>query len=78
MPRTACTPPVLVSRAATGTEYLVPTDPTGTPLLNHDVAALAGEPVIVTGDCVDEGATSWRLVRSARRRDPSSRPHEAF
>lgn len=63
-------PPVLVSRSATGTKYLVLTDPTGTLAFNHDAAPLAGEPVIVTGDQVDEGTTSWLLVQSARRRDP--------
>lgn len=63
-------PPVLVSRTATGTEYLVLTDPTGTLAFNEGAAPLAGEPVIVTGDRVDEGATSWLLVQSARRRDP--------
>ncbi|MCC6952191.1 MAG: hypothetical protein IT433_12205 [Phycisphaerales bacterium] len=77
MSRTACTPPVLVSLAATGTEYLVPTDPTGTPALNHDAAPLAGEPAIVTGECVGEGAASWLLVRSVRRRDPSSHQRES-
>lgn len=63
-------PPVLVTTANGTTEYLVLTDETGRGPVSQLAAHFAGEPVVVTGERMEQGATSWLLVRSVSRRDP--------
>lgn len=63
-------PPVLVTTTNGTTEYLVLTDETGRKPVSELVAPLAGEPVVVTGQRMEQGAASWLLVRSVSRRDP--------
>jgi hypothetical protein len=63
-------PPVLVTTANGTTEYLVLTDETGRGPVSQLAAQFAGEPVVVTGERMEQGATSGLLVRSVSRRDP--------
>ena len=63
-------PPVLVTTTNGATEYLVLTDETGRRPVSQLAAPFAGEPVVVTGERMEQGATSWLLVRSISRRDP--------